>query len=502
MKSLKFVLLFVALILLADFSYSAKIYPSAGSTSAAFLKIPVGARASGMGGAFVSVSDDIYSSFYNPAGLSYLTERTISLMHNNYFQSMNQIYMAYGLKGEQIGFLKKYPHLRKGNWAFSMNYFFTPKDLEKRSGFYESDPLYPISPVEGKFRAWDLALGIHYGFNYDAYTNLGASLKLISQNIDTESGNSFAIDLGLMKKVEMLDRVFSLGAVVGNIGPGIKFNSRRYDMPMFIKTGISYRTMENTLLSFDVWKYIDNYPYFILGIEHYLSEKLFLRTGYKYRLNGNELGAWSGFNAGIGFVYNKFSFDYSFSPYGELGYSHKIGINFKFLPPKQVEVVSARELVKAEEKIEDIKRYSYHTISKETKLTPYFIEYRVFGESSESFINKISFKTRLRGKSLDEIYLLTGKLSQHLSKKIKMKNIYSVFQISYPGMILSEVNMEFRIEKEWFELANSKKEDIKILYLSGDGFKKLSPKFLSEDEKFFYCSVSIPQSTHYVIGVP
>src|ERR1051325_2517743 len=46
----------------------------AGATkyAAEFLKIPVGARAVGMGGAFAAVADDATSPFWNPAGMVYL----------------------------------------------------------------------------------------------------------------------------------------------------------------------------------------------------------------------------------------------------------------------------------------------------------------------------------------------------------------------------------------------------------------------------------------------
>jgi len=44
-----------------------------------FLRMGLGARAIGMGGAFVSVADDGYAVYYNPAGLSGIQNRTISL---------------------------------------------------------------------------------------------------------------------------------------------------------------------------------------------------------------------------------------------------------------------------------------------------------------------------------------------------------------------------------------------------------------------------------------
>ena len=45
-----------------------------GTTAAKFLSIPVGARAVGMGGAFVAVADDASSLYWNPAGIARLSQ--------------------------------------------------------------------------------------------------------------------------------------------------------------------------------------------------------------------------------------------------------------------------------------------------------------------------------------------------------------------------------------------------------------------------------------------
>ena len=53
-----------------------------------FMKIPVGARAVGMGAAFSAVSDDATSPFWNPAGMVYLPYREAFLEHNEQFGSL------------------------------------------------------------------------------------------------------------------------------------------------------------------------------------------------------------------------------------------------------------------------------------------------------------------------------------------------------------------------------------------------------------------------------
>jgi len=60
-----------------------------------FLKVPVGARAIGMGGAFVAVADDATASFWNPAGLVFLPYREVLFQHSEQFGGLeNHDYLS------------------------------------------------------------------------------------------------------------------------------------------------------------------------------------------------------------------------------------------------------------------------------------------------------------------------------------------------------------------------------------------------------------------------
>jgi hypothetical protein len=64
--------------------------PPAGATKYAgeFLKIQVGARALGMGGAFVAVADDATAPYWNPAGMVYLPYREVIPQHQEKFGNL------------------------------------------------------------------------------------------------------------------------------------------------------------------------------------------------------------------------------------------------------------------------------------------------------------------------------------------------------------------------------------------------------------------------------
>ncbi|MEF3280439.1 MAG: PorV/PorQ family protein [Elusimicrobiota bacterium] len=298
-----------------------KIYPSAGTLSAYFLKIPLGPRPSSMAQAFASIDKDPYSFYYNPAG-QLLDNKVLTLAHNRHFADFNQFFVGYGVKANLDFLPGKDKYL-----FFSLNYFYT-SNLEERSGEYESDPFNP-GPVEGNFKAGDICFSLNYAFSYSSNSLFGVGLKYINQKISDESGYSFAFDIGVIKKTKIYGKDINLGFSILNIGPGIKFISKRYDLPLTFRLGSSLY-LNSLLLSFDITKYIDNYPYFSLGFENKIGKYLFIRIGYRYRLYGNELGFWSGFSTGLGFEYNRLIFDYSLNPYGDLGYSHKIGLSIKY----------------------------------------------------------------------------------------------------------------------------------------------------------------------------
>ena len=61
--------LYFMLFLVPSLLYSQFGVSKVGTTAAQFLKIGVGARAIGMGGAFVAVADDATAIYWNPAGI-------------------------------------------------------------------------------------------------------------------------------------------------------------------------------------------------------------------------------------------------------------------------------------------------------------------------------------------------------------------------------------------------------------------------------------------------
>jgi hypothetical protein len=89
-KTLQSIVLSVAIaVLLAAAPASATKY------AGEFLKIPVGPRAIGLGGAFTAIADDATAAYWNPAGMVYLPYREIVFQHQEKFGSLlNHDYLS------------------------------------------------------------------------------------------------------------------------------------------------------------------------------------------------------------------------------------------------------------------------------------------------------------------------------------------------------------------------------------------------------------------------
>ena len=98
----KILVLLLFLIYLSAFSQSSSKY------SNEFLNIGVDARSIGMANAVVSSTNDVNSTYWNPAGLLNIERDEISLMHSNYFANIaNYNYISYAKKVDDqsaIGF--------------------------------------------------------------------------------------------------------------------------------------------------------------------------------------------------------------------------------------------------------------------------------------------------------------------------------------------------------------------------------------------------------------
>ena len=283
-----------------------------GTTGATFLKLGVGSRPVAMGEAYVAVSDDVNSLYWNPAGLATVTGRQMSFVHTEWFQSIRYEYLGYcqpmlgGVLGASGTFL----------WV---------DGIEQR-GY--TDPTGET--IERYIPSRDLAVTVSYGKTLSKKLNLGATLKIIYQQLDDKTATGVALDLGMLYNLGK--EKWTLGASLQNLGYESAFISEASSLPMNLKIGISNKYLEDKLtIAADInYGIMDSVWSIAGGIDWWVHPMFAIRGGYKYNSAISSLGPLAGLTIGGGFKYNIFNIDYAFVPYGDLGYTHRISLLAKF----------------------------------------------------------------------------------------------------------------------------------------------------------------------------
>lgn len=224
----------VQLILLHDIS-------GAGTDPAAFLNMGIGARAMGMGGAFISVADDSTAIYWNPAGLGTINKYSIAAMGQSVGAGQWETIKDISPSFQFIGF------------TFPVNTFRIPYVNNETNTFgfgivslsLDEIPLTSVDQngviIRDTFADSESAYYFSYGFpvaDQNASLYFGTTIKYIMQSFSKISdGNASGYDI----EAGML-------CGFGNLNLGLVFqrgvqlmwaNGRRDSGPMVTKLGIS-----------------------------------------------------------------------------------------------------------------------------------------------------------------------------------------------------------------------------------------------------------------------
>jgi len=283
---------------------------AAGTSSANFLKISVGPRASAMGEAFSALADDATAIYHNPAGLAQLKMGELYLMHNQWFEGISQEYLALVFLGDRDAF------------ALSVNYL-SSGEIERRSSATEEP--------EGIFSSSDGALTLSYARYLTQSFSFGLNLKGIRGQIDNYEATGYAADIGFLYTFSKVN----LALVVQNLGTEMKFKEEAFSLPLTYKAGLALKLLPDAILALEVRKEQDTDGLsYHAGAEVYLFNTLALRAGYNSKIADTELGETTslsnGLTVGAGLKLGKLNLDYAFVPYGELGNTQRISLGIKF----------------------------------------------------------------------------------------------------------------------------------------------------------------------------
>jgi len=284
-----------------------------GTTGGQFLELPVGARGVSMGSAQGAAAEDVSAIYYNPANLAGLRGINATFMHAMYFQDISYDFAAFA----------KNTH-NHGTFALGVQYLSVGSlDKVDNAGNPTGDSLAPR----------DLAVSLA---NARKFNNLeyGVGVKYISSKLNTDA-KAYAADAGIRWSIEPA----ALSISVLNLGTGLKFREETAPLPTTLRIGSMYKFIPE--IPGQIWTFALDGVFskgaaaaVCAGIEYKIelkdSLKIGIRTGYNSRVGASGLGGLSGLSAGAGLDINKFSVDYAFTPFGNLGNSHRLSLSMHF----------------------------------------------------------------------------------------------------------------------------------------------------------------------------
>jgi hypothetical protein len=276
---------------------------SATPHAGAFLRMGVGARALGMGGAFTAVADDATAAYWNPSGLVKIENIEATFMYAANMAFDRQLnYFAYthwlGMGGIGVSWL----NAGVGDiprWADAETYL-------------------------GSENIGENAIMLSYGTEVGNLM-LGATAKVLHQDVmSVESQTGFGLDLGGMFRVT--DNVCA-GMMVRDIGSQYGDD----DIPINWRFGTAIRALDDGLLfalDLDKVKDIDDFVIHLgaeYGMEVHPEYYTFFRAGF----NSVEDEA---FTTGIGIRVPYLQFDYTYmtDKVEAFGTDHRISVTGRF----------------------------------------------------------------------------------------------------------------------------------------------------------------------------
>ena len=289
----------VLLLLAAQVSWAAE--------TASFLDVGVGARGLGMGGAYTALGDDANALYWNPAGLAALDKREVSAGHVELSQSIRHDSLAYAHPTPQ------------GTFAAGAIYL-SQSSLDGRDA---------AGHPTGGFRASDAALSFGWGRKTEL-ADFGASVKYLRSHIGSAEAQTFALDAGVRKTAGAA----VLGAALRNVGPGLKYDRERNDLPLRLALGAAFKFSGGHSVATE----IVNGPRGAgtdagFGGEYRAIKNVFLRAGYSTQTaitGGSGFDAVRGLSLGAGYRDGRWSLDYAVAPMGELGNVQRLSLATRF----------------------------------------------------------------------------------------------------------------------------------------------------------------------------
>ncbi len=308
-------------------------FEKVGTTSFQFLKVMNEARATSMGEAYSSVTQNSDAMFWNPGALTEISGTyDLSTSYTNWFLDTRHFSFTLGFKSKRWGTF--------GLMGLMVDMGYIEETTVSNLGFDQNNVYNPGLTGEQLYIG-AFGFGLAYARNLTNKFSFGAVLKYVQEDLHYGDASSGMVDIGMLYRTGY--RSIKIAAVVRHFGPEVSFTQQRdttlvpytpddssntitgedYPLPQTFNMGISAflvapensllftSTRHSLLLSLDIIHPRDYDQQYGIGLEYGFGEYLFIRGGYK--INYDE----EGLCLGLGLKVSKYRIDYSYNDYGD-----------------------------------------------------------------------------------------------------------------------------------------------------------------------------------------
>jgi hypothetical protein len=327
----KIMILIAIFIISAGQSLYAQDFAPVGTAVAQFLEIGVGARGTGMGEAYTSLTNDAGSAFWNPAGLVGVSKRNLFTSYTVWPADISLGSFAVAMNVGNIG-----------TFAISSAYLMT--------GDMAVTTVYQPEGTGENFSITNFSVGLSYARLLTDHLSIGVTTKMVREKYMEYGYTTWALDMGTIYRTGF--HGLNLGMSIQHFGPEIKFSGNyidysdpksvdvnvpktfeSYSLPINFRIGISMNLLDtpnNTLTtSADMIHPNNNLEQYNWGIEYCFNKMFFLRGGYRFNIDVGGLTFGTGIDLKI-FGDRSAVIDYSFSDLGILKSVHRFSFALSF----------------------------------------------------------------------------------------------------------------------------------------------------------------------------
>jgi len=294
-------------------SLATEPFAKVGTYALQFLKIPVSARATGMGSAFTAISNDATATYWNPAGLVDVTRTQISLNQTWWPADIN---LAYATAAFNLPFVP-------GTFGVSARALTLDPQVERT--------IFLPEGTGRTFDAGDMSFGMSYSKFFTDKFSSGATIHFVHSGLAEKSVNTFSVDFGLIYRIGLWG--MRLGMMIQSLGSKVDYDDRASKMPTVFKVGVAatpYQMGANSLQGvFEFAHPSDNQETINIGAEYGFNQFFFMRGGYNFNTDSQGLAAGFGLRIDTSQT-SDLVFDYSWTDLDFLGDSHRISVAFSY----------------------------------------------------------------------------------------------------------------------------------------------------------------------------